>query len=54
MTRLTAAILLGLAALPAHPATAVLHCDCLFDSRSGKLHVNFVMKDGVVYRTPTP
>jgi imidazolonepropionase-like amidohydrolase len=37
MTRLTAAILLGLAALPTHAATSALHCGHLFDSRNGKL-----------------
>ena len=37
MTRLTAAILFGLAALPAHAATSALHCGHLFDSRNGKL-----------------
>ena len=37
MTRLTAAILLGLAALPAHATTSALHCGHLFDSRNGKL-----------------
>lgn len=66
MTRLTAAILLGLTALPAHAATTALHCERLFDSSSGRLldartvvvrdgrKVDFVMKDGVVYRSPAP
>ena len=37
MTRLTAAILLVMAMLPAHAATTALQCERLFDSRSGRL-----------------
>ena len=50
MTRLTAAILLGLATLPAHAATTALHCERLFDSRSGKLldARTVVVRDGRV------
>ena len=63
MTRLTAAILPGLTILPAHAATTALHCERLFDSRVGTSpdvstivvrHVDFMLKDGVVYRTPAP
>lgn len=38
MNRLTAALLIGLATLPAHAAgTTALHCERLFDSRSGRV-----------------
>ena len=37
MTRLAAAILLAVAALPAHATTTALQCGRLFDSRSGRL-----------------
>jgi len=37
MTRLTTAMLLMLATLPAHAATTALYCGQLFDSRTGKM-----------------
>ncbi len=50
MTRLTAAILLGLGALPSHAATTALHCERLFDSRSGRMldARTIVVRDGKI------
>lgn len=50
MTRLTTAILLGLAALPLHAATTALHCERLFDSRSGRMldARTVVVRDGKI------
>ena len=52
MNRLTAALLLGLAALPAQAATTTtaLHCERLFDSRSGRVlgEHTVVVRDGKV------
>ena len=48
MTRLTTALLLGFAILPAHAASIALHCDQLFDSRSGRMldARTIVVRDG--------
>ncbi len=51
MNRLTAALLIGLAALPAHAAgTTALHCERLFDSRSGRMlgEHTVLVRDGKV------
>ena len=50
MNRLTAALLLGLAALPAQAATTAPHCERLFDSRSGRIlgEHTVVVRDGKV------
>ena len=61
MTRLTAAILPGLAILPSHAATTALQCERLFDSRGGASvgvrtivvrDVDLVMMHDVICRTP--